>query len=147
MLQTMPLEEFCSNLDERGNEKPICYASRTLTKTEQRYSASEREMLGVYHWIRYWRPYLWGTHFKVYTDHSPLTGIKTKKDITRRLTRMILNLQEYDFELHYTPGRLNVVADALSRTPIVHEEIPIKQYTQMLSSIVNPGGGSNKGRF
>ncbi len=71
--------------DDEGNEKPICYASRTLTRTEQRYSAGEREMLAIYHWIRYWHAYVWGKHFSVYTDHSPLTGIKTKKDISRRL--------------------------------------------------------------
>ena len=112
-------------LFQRGKdneEKPIAFASRVLSRTEQRYSTTEREMLAVYDWIRYWRPYVWGTKFKVYTDHSPLRGIKTKKDVTRRLTRMILNLQEYDFQLYYTPGKKNVVADALSRAPFTEEQ-------------------------
>ena len=87
---------------ERGEERPVAFASRVLSKTEQRYSTTEREMLAVHDWIRYWRPYVWGTSFKVHTDHSPLRGIKTKKDVTRRLTRMILKLQEYDFVLYYT---------------------------------------------
>jgi hypothetical protein len=108
--------------DEDNNEHPIWYASRILKAPERTWSASEREMLGVYEWMRYWRPYLWGRPFKAYTDHSPLTGIKTKKDITGRLTNMILKLQEYDFELIYTPGRINVVADALTRGPIVDKE-------------------------
>ena len=65
--------------DEKDEERPIAFASRVLSKTEQRYSTTEREMLAVYYCIRYWRPYVWGTAFKVYTDHSPLRGIKTKK--------------------------------------------------------------------
>ena len=53
----------------------------------------------------------------MYTDHLLLRGIKTKKDITRRLTRMILGLQEYSFQLLYIPGKLNVVSDAMTRGP------------------------------
>ena len=74
-------------INDKGEERPIAFGSRVLSKTEQRYSASEREMLGIYYWIRYWRQYVWGTHFNVYTDHLPLKGIKTKKDATRRLTK------------------------------------------------------------
>ena len=69
--------------DEDGNEKPLCYASRVLIDTEKNYSASEREILAIHDWIRYWRPYLWGVHFDVYTDHSPLRNIHTDKDTTR----------------------------------------------------------------
>ena len=108
---------------EDGREHVIWYASRVLNATERKWSATEREMLAVYEWIRYWRPYLWGRACKVYTDHSPLKGIKTKKDITGRLTNMILKLQEYEYELIYTPGRTNYVADALSRTPIATKEM------------------------
>ena len=91
-------------------------------------------MLAVYYWIRYWHPYIWGTKFKIYTDHSPLIGIKTKKDVSRRLSRMILNLQEYDFEMYYTPGKKNVVADAMSRTPLSdYECVYIKRVAEMIN--------------
>ena len=61
-----------------------------------------------------------GGHFNVYTNHSSLRGINTRKDASRRLTRMILNLQEYDFELFYTLGKENVVTDATSRNLIAN---------------------------
>jgi ''chromo'' (CHRromatin Organisation MOdifier) domain./Reverse transcriptase (RNA-dependent DNA polymerase)./Integrase core domain. len=127
--------------DETGHEKPIYFASRTLTPTEQKYSAGEREMLAIKYWIRYWHSYLWGRHFAVYTDHSPLMGIKTKKDVTRRLSSMIFNLQAYDYELHYTPGKENHIADTLSREPFapkgITKEIPIKEIAQLLCAIQN----------
>ena len=98
------IEGVLLQLDNNNQEKPVYYTSRTLTKTEQKYSTGEREMLAIYHWIKYWHAYVW-RHFSVYTNHSSLTDIKTKKDISRRLTRMILGLQHYDFELYFTPGK------------------------------------------
>ena len=129
---------------ETGEERPVCFGSRVLTFTERHYSASEREMLAIMYFIRYWRPYLWGTQFKVYTDHSPLREIKTERDITRRLTRMILKLQEYDFTLFYTPGKENTVADALSRNPLAgyskkdKKELTKEQLLQLISVVDNP---------
>ena len=105
-------------LNDEGEEHPIQYTSRVLTRAETNYSATEREMLGVYYCVRYWRPYVFGTQFVVFSDHRPLKGIKVTKDITGRLARMILKLQEFDFEISYTPGRENGVADALSREPL-----------------------------
>ena len=106
-------------LNENGKE-PIAYGSRVISKTEQRYSALEREIPAIYYFIRYWRAYLMGGHFNVFTDHSPLRGINTRKNASKRLTRMILNLQEYDFELFYTFGKENVMADAASRNSIAN---------------------------
>jgi hypothetical protein len=122
-------------LNEKGEEMPIYFGSRTLSDAERKYSAGEREMLAIKYWIKYWHTYLWGKHFSVYTDHSPLMGIKTRKDVTRRLSSMILALQAYDYELHYTPGKDNVVADALSRSPFAlkTKEIPIRDITELLA--------------
>ena len=52
---------------------------------------------------------------KVYTDHNPLTGLKTMKNKNERLVRWSLALQEYNLEIQHIPGSENVVADALSR--------------------------------
>lgn len=105
-------------LDEEGKEHPVQYTSRVLSTAETHYSATEREMLGVYYCIRHWRPYVFGQKFTVYTDHKPLRGIRVSRDITGRLARMILKLQEYEYTLEYTPGKENGVADALSREPL-----------------------------
>ncbi|GMF47516.1 unnamed protein product [Phytophthora fragariaefolia] len=56
--------------------------------------------------------------FELVTDHSALTYLVRSKDLTGRLHRWELQLQEYDFVIHYRAGSTNVVADALSRAPV-----------------------------
>ena len=106
---------------------------------------SEREMLAVYEWMWYWRLYLWERTFKAYTDHSPLTGIKTKKDITEMLTNMISKLQEYAYELIYTPGVKNVVADALLRELIAEKQKRERMNTErVIVALAREEGVENK---
>ncbi|GMF55250.1 unnamed protein product [Phytophthora fragariaefolia] len=64
------------------------------------------------------RPYLYGRQFELVIDHAALKWLMTSKDLTWRLHRWALQLQEYDFAVIYRPGASNVVADALSRAPV-----------------------------
>ena len=59
--------------------------------------------------------YLDSMPFKVYTDHNPLTFLKTMRNKNQRLVRLSLALPEYNLEIQHIPGSENVVADALSR--------------------------------
>lgn len=67
--------------------------------------------------IRNFRPYLYGRHFTVITDHLPLTSLRDLSDTTSRLTRLKLRLAGYDLTIIYKKGKLNSNADALSRKP------------------------------
>jgi transposase InsO family protein len=95
----------------------IQYASRALSKAEMKYSAVERELLAVVWALEKFRPYLEVGRFTVYSDQKSLQWIRTAKDPTGRLARWIMRLQPYDFALVYHPGKGNLVADALSRSP------------------------------
>lgn len=106
-----------------GKDKPIAYASRTLSKTEENYSTTEKEFLAMYWAVKHFRQYLWGRKFKLITDHQPLTY--SLSNTNRRIFRGKLELEEYDYELVYKPGRHNVVADALSR--IKPEELNLNE--------------------
>ncbi len=55
-----------------GAKKPVAYASRSLTPTEQRYSQIEQEALGCVWAVEHFRAYLWGGRFTLQTDHRPL---------------------------------------------------------------------------
>ena len=95
----------------------IEYASRPLTDTKQRYSQTEREMLGVVWGCEHFNLYLYGSDFTVKTDHKPLIGIvKHTSKPTACLERLNLRLQPYTMKLSYKPVKDNE-ADYLSRHP------------------------------
>ena len=96
-----------------GLDHPVSYFSKKFLKYQKNYSVVEKETLGLEHFD----VYLGSTPFKikVYTDHNPLTFLKTMKNKNQRLVRWSLALQEYNLEIQHIPGSENVVADALSR--------------------------------
>jgi hypothetical protein len=92
----------------------IAYASRQLQKHELNYPTHDLELAAVVHALKIWRYYIMGTKCQVYTDHKSLKYIFTQKDINLRQRRWLELIQDYDLEIHYHPGKANLVADALS---------------------------------
>lgn len=59
---------------------------------------------------------------RIATDHQPLRYLMNLKSPSGRLARWDLQIQQYDIQIEYTPGKANVLADMLSR-PNIHEDI------------------------
>ena len=97
-----------------GIQLPIAYASRSFTKGESNKSTTEQELAAIHWAITHFRPYIYGKHFTIKTDHIPLTYLFSMTNLSSKLTRMRLELEEYDFTVEYLKGKDNFVADALS---------------------------------
>jgi hypothetical protein len=106
------------------NDKPVAYASRAMTDCETRYAQIEKELLSVTFACKKFNDYIYGKEFVVETDHKPLITI-VKKPLhaaPTRLQNLLLQLQRYNFELVYKPGKELFIADTLSRAYLPNKE-------------------------
>ena len=87
--------------------QPIAYASRKLNATEARYSAYERELLGIVWAVGQWRQYVDGRQFVVRTDHSSLRHLPNQASVNRRIWKWVGILQGYDIDVQHIPGACN----------------------------------------
>ena len=106
---------------QNGTTRVIAYASRTLTPCEQNYHmhSGKLEFLAL-KWsvTEQFRVYLYyAPEFVVYTDNNPLTYVLTSAKLNATGLRWVGELADFNFEIRYRPGKLNVDADSLSRLP------------------------------
>jgi hypothetical protein len=103
-------------VQKQNNEyKVICYARRSLTAIERKYSQTEREALGLVRACERFHMYLIGHDFELLTDHRPLPFIfSPKSKPCARVERWMLRMQPYKYTVRYIPGSENI-ADSLSR--------------------------------
>ncbi|KAG2212446.1 hypothetical protein INT45_003620, partial [Circinella minor] len=94
---------------------PLAFESKKLSAAERNYPAQERELLAILHALRTWRCFIDGRRYTVFSDHHPLKYFQSKTKPTPRLTRWIAEIELYDPDIQYKPGRENHVPDLLSR--------------------------------
>jgi hypothetical protein len=98
----------------------IAYASRQLRRHEEHYPTHDLELVVGVHALKIWRHYLLGNICHIYTDHKSLKYIFTQSELNMRQRRWLELIKDYNLEIHYHPGKANVVADALSRKTSYH---------------------------
>ena len=97
------------------SERVVAYGSKQLKNHEQNYPTHDMKLVAIVFALKIWRHYLYGEHFEVYSDHKILKYIFMQWDLNMRQRRWMEFLEDYDFTLHYQPGKEIVVVDALSR--------------------------------
>lgn len=108
---------------DNGDERPICFSSRTLTKAEQGYSQLDREGLAIVWSVKKMSDYLMGRHFTLVTDNRPIASILAPDKATppmtaARVQRWSSFLSSYDYKVECRSTKQNANADFCSRLPL-----------------------------
>ncbi|UYV65505.1 hypothetical protein LAZ67_3004542, partial [Cordylochernes scorpioides] len=110
-----------------GQERPIMFASRTLSGAERNYSQIEREALAIIYGVTKFHQFIYGRRFTLITDHKPLVSILGPKSgiptlSTSRLQRWAIILSAYTYDIKFKKTQDHGNADLLSRLPVESEE-------------------------
>ena len=112
-----------------GEERVICYGSKTLNQAQRNYCTTRRELLAAVVFLHEYEPYLLGQRsFTLRTDHSSLRWLFGFRNPQGQLARFLEYVSRFSFKIVHRPGRNHGNSDALSRTPEVtdymsHQEI------------------------
>ena len=106
-----------------GSERPVAFASRTLSSAERNYAQVDREALAVIYGVKKFNEYIYGQRFTLITDNRPVTYIfAPDKAIpsmaAARIQRWALYLGAFDYSIEFRPSSLHTNVDGLSRLPL-----------------------------
>lgn len=96
-------------------EKPVGFYSRKFSKKELVYPTVEKELCAVVFAFNKLRKFLMGRRFELLTNNNAVMWLLKKSECSSRLQRWTVCLQEFDFSVKHIAGKLNTVADTLSR--------------------------------
>lgn len=100
--------------NEDNENDVVLFVSRKLNKHEMNYSITEKELLSVVWTIKKLRTCLFQP-FKVYNDHNPISQYIKLENHNARVTRWVIFLSQFMYEIHHIRGTQNLLADTLTR--------------------------------
>ena len=94
---------------------PVAYSSGNFNKTQVKWNITEKEAYTIYKSVKKFTFDITGAKTTVFSDHKPLKNFFEGGMNTTKLDRWSLELQEFDISLEFIQGKLNTVADIISR--------------------------------
>src|ERR1043165_1877749 len=105
-----------SQKDEQGKEHPVRYEGRKLRLSEQNYTITDLECLGIVWEVRKNAQFVGQNRFTIITNHKALEILrKHELSMIGRKTCWILELEQYNFQVFHRSGKKIAYMDALSR--------------------------------
>ena len=124
---------------EDGSERPIAFASRSLSPAEKNYAQLDKEGLVIVFGVKKFHHYLLGRHFTIQSDHKPLQHLFCKLRsvppmASARIQCWALTLAAYHYDINYKSGKTNANGDVLSRLPLPEQagEVPVPEELVLL---------------
>ena len=115
-------------IDKKTKKKrPVAYFSQKVPLNKKHLAPFDQEMNAVTAACEFFREYLLGIEFTIYTDHQPLIFQSNWKKPSPRLARLISKLGEFSFKIKHIKGENNNMADYLSRKDEVVDELEFKE--------------------
>ena len=106
---------LCQPTGEKRKDLLVAYASKQLTPAERNYSTTERECLATVFSVKKFRHYLICNPVVFFVDHMAIKYLVNKPELSGRLARWVLLLEEFNYTVEYKHGRMHLQADHLSR--------------------------------
>ena len=114
------IDEFGAALEQEqtdGSIKPIAYISRATLDSESHWTPLDLEAGSIVWAFKRLRGYLWGTKFRIFTNHKALESIGKVGNHNARVQRWLEFLTAFDYTLEYQKGSANGNTDFFSRLP------------------------------
>ena len=127
-------------MQEGGECRPVCYATRSLTETEKRYAVIEKEALAATWACEQFSDYILGLNFILETDHKPLVSLLRQKDLSNmpvRIQRFKMRLMRLSYTVTYVPW-----VKPLMHFPELLNNTQVRPVTRIFE-----GGGGGGGSF
>ena len=132
-----------------GEERPIAFESRVLSKTEVNYATTKREALGIVRVMQWFRPYIYGSQCIFRTDHASLQWL-FRQNADGMTFRMIQKMREFNYRIVHRPGEKHCKAEGLSIRPNEKpewkegEEEELRGQTQEFQTMERALGGAEE---
>ena len=94
---------------------PVAYYSGNFDKTQVKWNITEKEAYAIYKSVKKFAFYITGAKTTGFSDHKPLKNFFEGGMNITKLDRWSLELQEFDISIEFIQGKLNTVADVISR--------------------------------
>lgn len=96
-------------------ERPVAFFSKKIAGSRARYSTYDVEFYAIVQAIKQWRHYLFHQEFILVMDHDALKHLGSQDKISALHASWVAFLQQFTFVIKHQSGKLNKVADTLSR--------------------------------